>query len=191
MPGRHAVINAMMALTIAELLGVAPEDAIRGLGDTALAAMRGEFRRMGDLTVIVDCYNANPQSVRGSLEILEAQDVAARRVAVLGTMLELGDATSALHAQVLDDALGRDIDLVVATGAFSDAARNRVGQGASGRVRVMAADTWEDAYPELRDALHGDEVVLLKASRGVALERLLPRLEADFGGDHGPQGVQG
>ena len=190
MLGRHAVTNALMALTIAELLGVAPVDAIRGLGDTTQAAMRGEFRRIGDLTIIVDCYNANPQSVRGSLEILEAQEVASRKVAVLGTMLELGDASNSLHAEVLEDALARDIDVVVATGGFAEAARDLLDEGSASGVPLMLADAWEDVYPELRDTLQGDEVVLLKASRGVALERLLPRLEADFGGSAGSEVVE-
>jgi UDP-N-acetylmuramoyl-tripeptide--D-alanyl-D-alanine ligase len=181
MVGRHAVSNAMLALTVAELLGVPPRDAIRGLGSTERGRMRGEFRRIGDLTVIVDCYNANPQSVRASLEVLEVQGVAARKVAVLGTMLELGEASAALHVQVLRDALEREIDLLVATGGFAAAAAALQAEGAPLGSRVLTADHWTDAYPSLRDLLEGDEILLLKASRGIALEGLLPMLEGDFG----------
>jgi UDP-N-acetylmuramoyl-tripeptide--D-alanyl-D-alanine ligase len=141
--------------------------------------MRAEVRRVGDLTVVVDCYNANPPSVRVALELLEGQE-AGRRVAVLGTMLELGDATERLHREVLAEALERSVDLVVVTGAFARAAASL---GVEGTERVLTAATWQEAYPALRERLGGDEVVLLKASRGVAMEGILPLLAADFGGE--------
>jgi UDP-N-acetylmuramoyl-tripeptide--D-alanyl-D-alanine ligase len=175
--GKHAVADAMVALAVAELLGVTPRDAVRGLSSAAANPLRGEVRTIGTLTVIVDCYNANPQSVRAALEVLEGQAAAGRRVAVLGTMLELGDASRRLHEDVLADALAREIDLVVATGAFADAARE---SGAKDASRLLTAADWKEAYPLLRERLAGDEVVLLKASRGIAMEGLLPLLERDF-----------
>lgn len=175
--GRHAVADAMIALAIADLLGVPAKDAVRGLASAEMNPLRGEVRSVGSLTVIVDCYNANPQSVRAALDVLEGQGAASRRVAVLGTMLELGGASAPLHQEVLCDALSRDIDLVVATGGFADAAGRLEGKDAS---RLITAMDWEEAYPLLRERLAGDEVVLLKASRGVALEGILPLLERDF-----------
>lgn len=177
MVGRHAVSNALLALTVADLLDVGARDAVRGLGSARSSAMRGEFRRIGELTVIVDCYNANPQSVRASLDVLEDQAVTGRKVAVLGSMLELGEASRGLHAEVLADAVARDLDLIVATGAFADAAT-------AARLRderVVTGADWQAAYPSLVDRLEGGEIILLKASRGIALEAILPRLEADFG----------
>lgn len=187
--GRHGVTDSLLALTVAELLDVPVREAVRGLARTESRVMRGEYRRIGDLTLIVDCYNANPQSVRMSLDVLEAQGVAARKVAVLGSMLELGEATAALHRDVLADALERDIDLVVATGHFASAAEE-LGAGTrpdgtrplTGEAdRIISAVDWREAYPALRSRLRGDEILLLKASRGVALEGILPLLEADFG----------
>ena len=175
--GKHAVVDAMIALAIAELLGVSPKDAVRGLATAETNPLRGEVRRIGALTVIVDCYNANPQSVRASLDVLEGQGAASRRVAVLGTMLELGEGSSRLHRDVLRDALARDIDLVVATGAFASAARDVEAKDAP---RLITAADWKEAYPLLRERLAGDEIVLLKASRGVALDGILPMIERDF-----------
>lgn len=176
LPGRHAVANALLALAVSELLGVPPKAAVAGLADVTSGAMRGEVRRIGDLAVVVDCYNANPPSVRVALDLLEGQE-ASRRVAVLGTMLELGEASDRLHRDVLSDALERALDLVVATGAFADAAE---ALGVAGSERVLTAPSWAEAYPALRERLGGHEVVLLKASRGVAMEGILPLLEADF-----------
>jgi UDP-N-acetylmuramoyl-tripeptide--D-alanyl-D-alanine ligase len=98
-------------------------------------------------------------------------------VAVLGTMLELGSASERLHREVLADALARDVELIAATGAFADAAR---ALGAGDEERVIGAPDWRSAYPTLRARLAGDEIVLLKASRGVALEGILALLERDF-----------
>ncbi len=178
LPGRHAVTDALLALTVAELLGVGAREAAEGLAGVEVGALRGERRRIGDLTVIVDCYNANPQSVRAALDLLEDQSDAPRRVAVLGTMLELGPASERLHREVLEDVLARRLDLVIATGAFGDAASS-LSKG--GSVAMVTAGDWRQAYPLLRDRLEGQEVVLLKASRGVAMEGMLPLLEADFG----------
>ncbi|HSG07857.1 MAG TPA: UDP-N-acetylmuramoyl-tripeptide--D-alanyl-D-alanine ligase [Longimicrobiales bacterium] len=180
-PGRHAVVNAMLALAVSELLGVGARDAVRGLSSVAAGSMRAEIRRVGDLTVVVDCYNANPPSVRAALDLL-VQHAASRRVAVLGTMLELGDAALGLHREVLRDALSRGLDLVVATGAFAEAAALEPAD-----ERILAAPDWETAYPALRTLLGGDEVVLLKASRGVALEGILSLLETDFGSSAGEE----
>ena len=117
---------------------------------------------------------------------LDDQGVAARKVAVLGTMLELGDQAERLHREVLRDARSRELDLVVATGACADAARhdtageNPEEAGAGQDDRLITADDWRTAYPLLRERLEGNEVVLLKASRGIALEGILPLLQADF-----------
>jgi UDP-N-acetylmuramoyl-tripeptide--D-alanyl-D-alanine ligase len=177
LPGRHAVTNALLALAVSDLLGIAPRAAVAGLSGVTSGALRGELKRIGDLTVVVDCYNANPPSMRVALELLEGQQ-ASRRVAVLGTMLELGDASARLHREMLSEALEREVDLVVATGAFAEAAASL---GVLGTSRVLTAATWQEAYPALRARLGGSEVVLLKASRGVAMEGILPLLEVDFG----------
>jgi len=176
LPGRHSVANAMIALAIAEMVGIDPKDAVQGIASAEPGSLRGEVRRIGGLTVVVDCYNANPQSVRAALDLLQGQSTASRTVAVLGTMLELGEAAERLHEETLSYALGLDIDLIVATGAFAGTAA-----ATSGTDRVLCADDWQSAYPSVRERLDGDEVVLLKASRGVALEGILPSLERDFG----------
>jgi len=185
LPGRHAVSNALLALATAELLGVSPRAAARGIGGVEASGMRGEHRRIGGLTVLVDCYNANPQSVRAALDLLEAHE-AGRKVAVLGTMLELGEREAELHRTTLHDALRRSLDLVVATGAFAPAAAGlEVPDTAELPPRpdapeLLTAADWSEAYPGLRARLRGDETLLLKASRGMAMEGMLPWLERDF-----------
>ena len=183
-PGRHVVTDALLALAVAEAEGVEPRDAASGISTVRPGGMRGEVRRVGDLTLLMDCYNANPPSVRAALDLLEAHGDAARRVAILGSMLELGPRTAQLHRDVLADALGRGFDLVVATGEFARAARDL---DAANRSDVVVHDDPEAAYALSRERLEGSETILLKASRGVALERLESRFREDFG-DVAPEG---
>ncbi len=178
LPGRHAVANALLALAVAEMLGVPRSDAAAGLSDAEPGDMRGHLQSIGDVRLLVDCYNANPQSVRAALDLLGTLD-AGRRVAVLGTMLELGVESDQLHEDVLEDALAGGLDLIVATGDFVDAAERR---GWVGRDDLIAARDWHDAYAGLRQRMDGSETVLLKASRGVALEGMVDLFENDFGG---------
>lgn len=178
-PGRHAVYNALLALAVADLLGVRPEAAARGVGRARAGEMRSEVRSLGDLTLLVDCYNANPQSLRAALDLLTALAPAGRRVAVLGSMLELGERTRSLHRQGLEEALSMPLDLIVALGGFAEAASAVERPQEAPELRT-AADL-QEATAILLDVLDGTEVLLLKASRGVALERLLPVLEDRFG----------
>jgi UDP-N-acetylmuramoyl-tripeptide--D-alanyl-D-alanine ligase len=181
-PGRHSVQNALLALTVAELLDVPASDAAQGVGQVEAASMRGEIRRVGGLTLIVDCYNANPQSLRAALDLLVDIQPGRTKVAVLGSMLELGDRSDELHAALLDEASGLGVDLLVATGDFAKAADAQGSREARAEDATLlsVADPLE-AYQELRGRLAGDEVLLVKASRGVALERLIPLFENDFG----------
>jgi UDP-N-acetylmuramoyl-tripeptide--D-alanyl-D-alanine ligase len=177
LPGRHSVVNALISLAISELVGVSARDAVRGLASAEVSSLRGEIRQIGNVRVVADCYNANPQSLRAALEVLGDQPGNSRTVAVLGTMLELGNEAARLHEEILEYALGLNIDLVVATGGFAEAAEALEVD----EPEVLRSQDWRKAYPALRDWLEGDEVLLLKASRGIALENMLPLLDSDFG----------
>ncbi|MYC99989.1 MAG: UDP-N-acetylmuramoyl-tripeptide--D-alanyl-D-alanine ligase [Gammaproteobacteria bacterium] len=181
-PGRHAVYDALIALAISDLLQTPHGPAVRGLEQYRPQGMRGEQLHAGDLTLLLDCYNANPQSVRAALDLLGLIPSAGRRVAVLGSMLELGDRSAALHDELLSEALSRAVDVVLALGEFAAAAErlHKTGRQGSEPALLASADAAE-GYALLRGFLEGNELILLKGSRGVALERLVPLIEADFG----------
>ncbi len=179
MPGRHSVQNALLALAVADVLGVPAAHAARRVGAVVPKGMRSEVRALGNLTLLVDCYNANPQSLRAALELLAAIQRPGPRVAVLGSMLELGPETGTFHRKALEDALTFPLNLVVVTGLFADAAKE-LGPRRGGPDLIVAPDL-DEARDVLLQALSGSEVVLLKASRGVAMEALIPSLEERFG----------
>lgn len=179
-PGRHSVQNALLALAVADLLGIDAAGAVGRIESVEPSAMRSEIRTFGSLTVLVDCYNASPQSVEAALDLLETVQELGPRVAVLGSMLELGSRSRALHREVLRNAVSRPLDLVVATGLFAEVAGERDAPG-DGEAELVVLPELDDVGELLTERLEGTETVLLKASRGVAMERLVPSLEARFG----------
>jgi UDP-N-acetylmuramoyl-tripeptide--D-alanyl-D-alanine ligase len=200
-PGRHGVRNALLALAAGDLLGVPAQRGFAAVEGAQAPALRGEFLRVGDLTLVVDCYNANPQSTRAALQLLSDLPADHGRVAVLGSMLELGPGSEAFHHHLLEWARTLPLRLVVGVGEFAEPAEqlraatqvsgsasdSRTGSdavggpGSGGGPEFLGADTPAQAWTLLRSRLHGGETVLLKASRGVALEQLLPRFREAFG----------
>lgn len=176
--GQINVRNALLALAIADEWGVAEADAVASLAEAGPPSMRSEVLRYGDLMVIADCYNANPASVEAAVDLLVSLPRRGGRVAVLGTMGELGPTSAALHRRTAEAVVDAELDLVVATGDFADAFGPLTDRLDERLVRVEDPD---GVYSVLADRLTGEETVLLKASRSVALERLLPKFEDDWG----------
>lgn len=173
-PGDGPTTDAMLALGVAESLGVPAADAARGVSAVEPGDMRGEVRVVSGRTLLVDCYNANPESVSSAARTLATMS-GTRRVAILGSMLELGVDSDVLHGRVLREVLGLGLDQVVLLGAFA-AAADTVNDP---RVVVVADVSEAGAY--LATETRPDDVVLLKASRGVRLERALEALTDQVG----------
>ena len=162
--GRHNVYNILAGLAAARSFGLelsALAEAVRRLHPVG---MRGEIRRSGGVTIIDDCYNANPAAMRAMLEVLK-NTPARRRIAVLGEMRELGAQSKTLHRSIGKAAGAAGIDRLLAVG------------GDASQI-VAAADfpaefyeTPESAGAALAEDLAPGDAVLLKGSRGIALER--------------------
>ena len=168
--GRHNARNLLLAVAVADQLGVSRQ---------ALQAMQvtvpgGRNRRLqqGGLTLLDETYNASPEAVLAALELLAAQP--GRRFAVLGTMLELGDRSLELHQEVAARAVQLGLDgLVLVDGGEEGKAMAEV---AAPLPHLQLVSHPEDAAAPLAAWLNSGDVLLLKASRGVALERLIPLL---------------
>jgi len=184
-PGRINVRNALLALGVGLELGVHSQDAVRGLAQVKLPKLRGEWVRIGEMRVLADCYNANPPSVAAAIDLLASLPTRGRRIAVLGTMRELGSASDPLHSTTADriaKLLGDRIDLVVATGDFAAAFAKHTPR--HGDHLVISEDSAK-AFEEVRDGLRDTDTILLKASRGDRLERWLDFLEEREQGKQG------
>jgi len=167
---KHMRLNALAALAAARAVGVEPEGEV----DVALSNMRGQrIALSGDITVVNDCYNANPMSMRAALDDL-AVSAPGRRVAVLGDMLELGPDEAAYHDEVGRLARQAGVGLLVTVGPLAE----RIGAAfANGGTHRHATDARE-AAALIPDLLEPGDTVLVKASRGVGLEVVAQALEA-------------
>jgi UDP-N-acetylmuramoyl-tripeptide--D-alanyl-D-alanine ligase len=173
--GLHQVDNAMLALAVAVEAGVSANAAITALGRAVLPEGRGRVLRVGDLLVIDDTYNANPRSLQRAAESAArlARDRRRPLAIAVGSMLELGPESARLHAAAAADIMERQPALVAAVGEFVAAfAPYRPALG----ERLLTAADADTLGPQLKAALAGNEILLLKASRGVALERVLRHL---------------
>jgi UDP-N-acetylmuramoyl-tripeptide--D-alanyl-D-alanine ligase len=170
-PGAHNLRNAMLAMAAARACGVTDSVAIDGIGSVEPLDMRGRWLTSGSLTIINDAYNANPASMREAITLLDSLDGDRPRVLVLGTMRELGPQAAALHAEIAERALSSGAVLVAGVGDFvAPLSARRDG-------RVVTAPDVPELWEALKPRLPRDAIVMLKASRGVRLERLVPMLQ--------------
>jgi UDP-N-acetylmuramoyl-tripeptide--D-alanyl-D-alanine ligase len=159
----HNLLNTLAAVAAARALGVA----VGGRVDVRFSSLRGELVELpGGVTVVNDCYNANPMSMRAALEHLEASG-AERRIAVLGTMAELGRDSDRYHREIGARAAALGIDVLVPVGAAALAYT----EGFDGETHPVA--TPEEAGALLQELARPGDRVLIKASRSVGLERVL------------------
>ena len=157
----HMRRNAMAAVAAARAVGVEPA----GRVDIELSASRGQrVEAAGGVVVVDDCYNANPLSMRAALDDLAAQSPPGRRIAVLGDMLELGPDERRLHREVGAHAAASGVDVLVTVGGLA----REMGPSFDGPV-VAVADA-AAAAEAVRELVRPGDLVLVKASRGVALE---------------------
>lgn len=171
LPGAHNLRNAMLAIAVAGEFGVSAERVAAGIAAMPQPPMRSAVGPLGKALLVNDCYNSNPGSARAAIALLRDVGAGRQRVAVLGTMRELGAAAERAHREVAEAALASGAELVVGIGEFA-APLQALGEPA----RVLTAVDVDDLWPLLQPRLAPDAAILLKASRGVKLERLLPLL---------------
>ncbi|HLB53870.1 MAG TPA: UDP-N-acetylmuramoyl-tripeptide--D-alanyl-D-alanine ligase [Gemmatimonadales bacterium] len=173
--GKHQASNAILAWAVAEVLGLDPGRVAQALESLPLPGGRGELSQHGRLVLLNDAYNANPASFRATIELARALRGGRRLVFVAGTMLELGKFSPGHHAEIAGQLVALRPDLLAAVGEF-EAALEPYRESLGDRL-VLAKDAAELA-PLLAPRIVGDELIVLKGSRGVALERLIPDLVA-------------
>jgi UDP-N-acetylmuramoyl-tripeptide--D-alanyl-D-alanine ligase len=168
--GRHAVLNLLAAIAVAQVFEIPPQRLREPVRSFTVGKMRGEKLEHHGIVIWNDCYNSNPEAAQAMLDVL-AETPAARRIAVLGEMLELGHAAEELHRQVGRHAAARGIDMLI---------------GIRGSARAMVDEFPRDAAWFFEDPAEAGEfvarlaqpgdAVLFKGSRGVRVEQALERL---------------
>ena len=176
--GRHGVSNVLAALAVCRAMGIKPERLREPVRTLAPGKMRGERFERNGVTVINDCYNANPEAMRSMLETLRGVP-ARRHIAVLGEMLELGHEAETLHRGIGLFAAAQGIHAVI---GIRGAARFMVDESIRAGMSDSAAlffNTSEEAGEYIRGYLQPGDAVLFKGSRGVQVERAMGYLDAN------------
>src|SRR5579863_4467156 len=172
--GTHNIYNALAAVALALQRGMTPSEAISALATLVPAEKRGQVVKVGNVTVINDCYNSNPKALEAMVEALAAMP-AKRRIVVAGAMLELGPAGEELHRQAGRHIACTKIDLLLGVQGQAEQMVEAARQAGSPALYVATA---EEAGAWLARETRDGDVVLLKASRGVKLEKALERWQS-------------
>ena len=168
-PGHHMIYNALAAIAVGSLFGMNAAEISEGVSSYKPFAGRLETKRVGGITVLDDSYNANPASMRSSIDVLKY--ARGRKVCILGDMFELGEKSEAFHREVGRYASESGIDLVLCVGKEAEYMYASASSLTPDRCLYFNdCSSLIDALPSL---VHPDDTVLVKASRGMHLEQIV------------------
>ncbi|GAA0135890.1 UDP-N-acetylmuramoyl-tripeptide--D-alanyl-D-alanine ligase [Paenibacillus sp. YSY-4.3] len=171
--GRHNVINCLAAIAVARYFGVTEAAIKEGLTQVKLTGMRIEIvKGRSGITILNDAYNASPTAMKAAIGVLENMQGYRRKIAVLGDMLELGETEDALHREVGAFMEGGKVDQLFTYGTLGA----KIAAGAAGHLDQRSIHAYTDKaelIAGLVTVLHPEDIVLVKASRGMKLEEVV------------------
>ncbi len=172
-PGRHNAFNAALAVAAGAQLGITMEEAARGLAKARLTDKRLTIRGKDGIKIIDDTYNASPDSMKAAIDVL-MHTRGLRSVAVLGDMLELGETSKEQHSLVGAHAAGQGVESLIAIG--KEAEHIAKGAKAAGLEQVWWFSKKEDFLKKMDSMINKGDVVLVKGSRGMAMEDIVKKI---------------
>lgn len=176
LPGKHMVYNALAATAVGITLGLNDEEIVAGIASVEAVSGRSHLIHTDKYTIIDDCYNANPVSMKAAVDLLG--EAITRKVAVLGDMFELGENEKLLHRQVGCYAAEHDTDVLVCVGSLSkemyEGAQDSMDKMQSPEIHYFA--TLEECLSGIEEILQPEDAVLVKASHGMHFETLVEKL---------------
>lgn len=170
MAGKHNVLNAMLAISVANKLGVTLESMERGIVNLQATSMRLQVIKKEKFIIINDCYNASPDSMKSSLDVLNSYK-SGRKIAILGTMNELGNEAFNSHKDVGEYATNK-VDKLVAIGNYKESFKD----GFNGED-IEIYDTKEEFISNVQTLIKENDILLVKASRGMKFEDIVNYIE--------------
>lgn len=178
--GRHNVYNALAAIACAWGFGVSIEDIRDALKEFKVPNMRMEVKRFGDIKIINDTYNANPQSMKQAIEALRDMATDGRKILIAGDMLELGTFSGRFHHLVGKQAAESGIDLIVAVGKLAE----HIGRGAQeagmSEKKIKLCAVTKEAREKVATLIKKGDTILVKGSRAMRMEEIVGDLEIQF-----------
>ncbi|MDX1582778.1 MAG: UDP-N-acetylmuramoyl-tripeptide--D-alanyl-D-alanine ligase [Thermoanaerobaculia bacterium] len=178
LPGRHNLENLLAAVGAARLMEITWDGILEGIDSIAPATHRGELVEIRGATFYDDTYNSNPYALSRALELLTSAECEGRRIAVIGDMLELGRSERKLHYDA-GNLAPADIDLILAVGELSRAVIEGAAAAGFPRENLFHVSDASKAADFLDDLVGPGDLVLLKGSRGIGLDRVIDRLRGE------------
>lgn len=170
MAGKHNILNSMLAIAVAKKLNLSFEEMKLGIKNLEATSMRLEVIKKDKITIINDCYNASPDSMKSSIDVLTTYKKG-RKVAILGTMNELGDEAINAHTEVGNYAKDK-VDLLIAIGSYKECFRKGYSLDS-----ILTFEDKKDFIDDLKTIIKENDVILVKASRGMKFEEIVSSLE--------------
>ncbi len=168
MPGEYMVLNALAAIAVGRTLGLTTDELINGIAKTGSVGGRSNIIKDECLTVIDDCYNANPVSMKAAIDLLDTAK--GRKVALLGDMFELGNKERELHREVGSFLTGKKVDTVICVGELS----KEIYEGAkAGDAHCIWFATKKELTENIHQLIQKSDTVLIKASHGMGFSELV------------------
>ena len=179
LPGRHNLENLLAAIATARSIGISWEGIERGVREVTPAYHRGVILSLRGATIYDDTYNSNPYALARAIQLLEQADVRGRRIAVIGDMLELGPREREYHYEVGRRTTPQSIDVVIAVGPRSEALLEGARHSGFSDERLYHFPDAERAGAFLQSFIQPGDLVLIKASRGIGLDKIVTMLLSD------------
>ena len=176
--GEHNIYNAMAALAIGLEFGMEIQDIADALRGFSPASKRMEIIRPGDITILNDCYNSNFISAEKSLKTLAQIKTGGRRIGILSDMLELGNQSEYYHRKIGTVAAEVDVDALYTFGPLSAHTHDEAKKHGVKNARHF--DTKKEMIEALQDYIKKNDVILIKGSRGMAMEEVTEALVRTF-----------
>jgi UDP-N-acetylmuramoyl-tripeptide--D-alanyl-D-alanine ligase len=174
-PGNHMVYNALAGASIGEYLGLTAEEIAAGIRALVPVSGRNRLIETDTLQIIDDCYNANPISMKASLDVLSFG--LGRRVAILGDMFELGEDEKELHASVGTYAAKKGIECICCVGELSEYTAKAAKEAASPDTEVLHFATRDAFLAQMSSVIRPDDTILVKASHGMEFPKIVEELQ--------------
>ena len=169
MPGEHNISNLMLGIAIAKELGVSFEEMKRGLNNIEATSMRLELIKKDGFSILNDCYNSSPVAVKSAIDVMKNIE-GKRRIAVLGTMRELGHKSEEAHEEIGKYAKENGIEKVLCFGDFSENIKEGYGEGCT------VYENKEELIKDLLNIICDGDIILVKASRSLKFEEITKAL---------------
>ncbi|MDS1004806.1 UDP-N-acetylmuramoyl-tripeptide--D-alanyl-D-alanine ligase [Clostridium sporogenes] len=172
-PGKHNVLNSLTAIACAKILDMDYEDIQNGIKNLKATSMRLDIIRENGFTIINDCYNASPDSMKAAIDVMENIN-GKRTIVLLGSMMELGNESYKAHREVSEYAKEKGIDLLFSIGEFNEAYREGFEEVNKDNYKSFLNN--KEAAKYIKNIIRDGDVILVKASRAMRLEEIVEEL---------------